>query len=757
MAKQNQRIGTSNQRRDNKGNTIRSTSTSKLVERTKGKSKKQIKEDKFEKKINQQLQTIIEQKPVTASSVYFKSSYKRAFSLKVLIKYPFSSLTCFIMSVMITLCLLACMQGVIYGTALIYGTHVKNNLTTDLQNMVKTLNHNPTATKESPTAGGDMAAMLVSGGLANYVESYIQQYYSYVHYKSGPDGGVYMLIFNYEVNLLKLIYIFIATLSILIVTFYIQYLFASQIAIRTERSIRVRLLRKILFHDFVFFIENKSDILIDTYAQGPINVGEYIRGVATTRINFFTIVLGVLGVFFVTDKKFALVLIAVTLVIIVMFYLIKKILAALAKTKSIMDDNDNFSMVDRILNARSIKANGTWEMEYEQSVDEIIGYGYKKTVVNIIIGAVLSIITSVIMFLSFGVVAIAGQLYHSEPTQLMARLSSFLTGTLIIAGSIYPMQVLSVNERNAKSSLQVINKILSKDILINKYSDAGKKFSHFSKKIEFRNIQFAYPDEPETILLNNFSFTIQKGQKVGVIGQSGCGKTTLVKLLLGYYNPIQGEILIDGTSLRNYNLKSWLERVAYIDQNPQLLSLSVFDNLTYGVRKFTSLEVIEASKKARIHDLIMQWPDKYKTILEDGGERLSGGQKQRFTLARMILRKAELVLLDEATSKLDSVTEAEVMDEIVDILNSEKITCLSISHRLRPLSNFDYVIKMAPNSGIISAGKPSELIEIKESLAFLNPDEYSAKTKKSEEDELTLAINSKIRDQKNSRGPRRFL
>jgi ATP-binding cassette subfamily B protein len=207
-------------------------------------------------------------------------------------------------------------------------------------------------------------------------------------------------------------------------------------------------------------------------------------------------------------------------------------------------------------------------------------------------------------------------------------------------------------------------------------------------QITFRKVKFYYKGtEP---LFQNKSIDIKSGQKVGLVGYSGGGKTTFANLILRLYDVSDGAILIDGQDIRDVSQDSLHESIAMIPQDPSLFHRSLMDNIRYGRIDATDAEVIEAAKKAHAHEFITKVPQGYDSLVGERGVKLSGGQRQRIAIARAILKNAPILILDEATSQLDSVTEALIQESLWELMQDK--TTIIIAHRLSTLLHMDRVL-----------------------------------------------------------------
>ena len=238
--------------------------------------------------------------------------------------------------------------------------------------------------------------------------------------------------------------------------------------------------------------------------------------------------------------------------------------------------------------------------------------------------------------------------------------------------------------------------------------DKQRSCPEYEETVRINNLTFRY-NENETIL-NDVSLKVHQGMFLGIAGPSGCGKSSLIKAICKL-EKCQGEIFLDGMNINDLSRKDISELIALVPQSPFLIAGSIYENICYGLEREVPLrEVEEAAKKAYIYDYICTLPDKFDTIISEGGSNLSGGQKQRIAIARIFLRKPKILILDEATSALDNTSEKHIQTEIEKLKEEEQWTVISIAHRLTTLKNCDEIIVL--NEGKIEqTGKYDELIK----------------------------------------------
>ncbi|CAF0996878.1 unnamed protein product [Rotaria sordida] len=254
----------------------------------------------------------------------------------------------------------------------------------------------------------------------------------------------------------------------------------------------------------------------------------------------------------------------------------------------------------------------------------------------------------------------------------------------------------------AKAAARRILALRDQKSTIDPYDDNGSKLNNARGNIKFHDINFAYPTRAKRLVLNKFNLTCLEGQTTALVGSSGCGKSTTISLLLHFYDPKNGRILLDGQDIQTLNV-NWLRSlIGYIQQEPILFDRTIAENIVYGIndRQVSFEEVQKAAKQANVHDEIILFPKGYNTHCGGVGDtQLSGGQKQRITIARALLRKPKILLLDETTSALDNKSEG-IVQNAIDKVRAGR-TCLTIAHRLTTIQNSE-------NIGVVEHGSVRE-------------------------------------------------
>lgn len=273
---------------------------------------------------------------------------------------------------------------------------------------------------------------------------------------------------------------------------------------------------------------------------------------------------------------------------------------------------------------------------------------------------------------------------------------------------IRPISRLTASMEQLQQGFSGIEKFYS--IMIIKpeiVKENGVKKEEFIGDVEFKDVSFSYFHDEDKNVLNNLSLKIEHGKKIAIVGETGVGKTTISKLIPRFYDVDNGEVLVDGINVKEYDLSNLRNAIGHVEQDVFIFYGTIKENIVYGKPNATMEEVIEAAKKARIHDFIMTLDDGYDTLTGERGIKLSGGQKQRVAIARLFLKSPKILILDEATSSLDNITE-KLIQESFDELAKDKTTIV-IAHRLSTIKNADEIIVIGKN-GIIERGKHEQLV-----------------------------------------------
>jgi ATP-binding cassette, subfamily B, bacterial MsbA len=301
-----------------------------------------------------------------------------------------------------------------------------------------------------------------------------------------------------------------------------------------------------------------------------------------------------------------------------------------------------------------------------------------------------------------------GSLVISGDNSLTA--STFISFIILFSQVMRPAKAISDAFSTVQRGIASSERILKLIDTVPAIQDAKNAvdIQDFNQEIEFKNVSFSY--ETGRKVLDNISFKIPKGKTVALVGTSGGGKSTIADLVPRFYDPTEGQILVDGVDVKHIKIQSLTKQIGIVTQESILFNDTVFNNITFGSQASEN-QVIEAAKVANAHTFINQLKDGYQTPIGDRGGRLSGGQRQRLSIARAVLKNPPILILDEATSALDTESEKLVQEALTHLMQNR--TTLVIAHRLSTIQHADEILVI--NKGkIVERGTHEELLKNEE-------------------------------------------
>lgn len=386
-------------------------------------------------------------------------------------------------------------------------------------------------------------------------------------------------------------------------------------------------------------------------------------------------------------------------------------------SKSLQDkiSESNVIVSESLTGITSVKAFTNEHIEiskYDKVTDEIkkfaIKYGVMRGtffafIITCIFGAIFFILWKMLLLINSGELS-------------TENFGKFMMLSLFVAGSLggLPEQLASI-QRALGATDRVFDIIDESNEPIDLAYKTNQNNNRVKGDIDFKNIEFTYPTRPDFKVLHNISFSAKSGQTIALVGSSGSGKSTLAALTLRFYEPNGGEYLIDGKKSTDYELTELRDQMAIVPQDVLLFGGSIKENILYGNTKATDEEIIEAAKKANAYDFIMSFPDKFDTLVGDRGIQLSGGQRQRVAIARAVLKNPSILILDEATSSLDSESERLVQEALDKLMQGR--TSIVIAHRLSTIKNADKIVVL-DKGHVVESGTHNELIQNEQGLYY---------------------------------------
>lgn len=309
-----------------------------------------------------------------------------------------------------------------------------------------------------------------------------------------------------------------------------------------------------------------------------------------------------------------------------------------------------------------------------------------------------------------GVLLIGGSLVLNNPpgnTSSALNAEGFIAYILFFTQIINPAKALSTafyNVQRGSSAIKRIEEILDAPMVVEESSNPVP-FTAFNKNIEFKDISFGYDD---VTILDNINLTIEKGKTIALVGSSGAGKSTLADLVPRFHDVTRGALLVDGVNIKEYSLYSLRSQMSIVTQEPILFNDTIANNISLGKSDATKEEIINAAKIANAHNFIIQKEEGYETNIGDRGSKLSGGERQRLTIARAVLKNPPILILDEATSSLDTESERLVQDAINNMMQNR--TSIVIAHRLSTIRHADEIIVLQKGK-IVERGTHDQLLQ----------------------------------------------
>ncbi|MEO6729446.1 MAG: ABC transporter ATP-binding protein [Candidatus Dojkabacteria bacterium] len=453
-----------------------------------------------------------------------------------------------------------------------------------------------------------------------------------------------------------------------------------------------------------YFDNEVSGKIISKLERGIGNIAEFINNMLNNFVPFF-----LTAIFTIVALAFYSIEISVLLLILFPIYVIiseKSSNAWIKKQGEINKVQDSLQgrIFESITSIRVVKSFLRQDLEHSKYHDfrkdvEIRAKAQSKEwhLFDVFRGAMLNIIL-------FGIYAYI--VYFTFTGRFTIGQMTLLLG--LVNQAKFPLRAMSFilgQIQRAQAGSKDFFDVLNEPVVIKDKVDA-KDLQKVGGELKFNNVSFAYKDGKD--ILSGINFNIDKGKKLAIVGESGEGKSTITNLILRFYEPKSGEILVDNSNIQDVTQKSLHKNISVVLQDSILFSGTIEENIRYGREGATNEEIIEAAKKANADSFISKFEKGYDTQIGERGVKLSGGQKQRLSIARAILKNAPILILDEATSSLDSKAEAEVQKALNELMEGK--TTIIIAHRLSTIRNVDKIIVL--KSGVIAEmGSPSDLIK----------------------------------------------
>lgn len=494
-----------------------------------------------------------------------------------------------------------------------------------------------------------------------------------------------------------------------VLSFFRIYLF-EYVAQHAMSSIRRALYEKIITLPIQFFEENRVGNLTSRISSDV----SQLQDALTNQLAFFVrqLVLPIVCIpfIFAISVKLTLIILALLPVLVIAAVIFgrfirnisRKAQDELAESNTIVEETFQAADVVKAFTNEAYETRRYSKISISVATIGMYAAKYRAAFVSFIIFAMFGAIVFIVY---------AGLNEVAKGSMTMGELIQFFLLTLFIGSSLGGLsESYSVLQKTIGASERV-NEILGET------SETKTADEHLSSPVkgdvEFKSVHFSYPSRRETKLFHDLSFNVNAGQKIALVGPSGSGKSTVIKLLSGLYPFEQGDILIDGKSIRNYNVTALRKNFGTVPQDTILFGGTIRENIAYGKTDATEEEIISAARKANTFSFIDSFPEKFDTIVGERGVKISGGQKQRIAIARAILRDPKILILDEATSALDSESEKLVKEALDELMKNR--TTFIIAHRLSTIREADVILVISKGK-IVEHGTHTDLSKLQDGL-----------------------------------------
>ncbi len=493
---------------------------------------------------------------------------------------------------------------------------------------------------------------------------------------------------------------------------YFRIILFTRVTENTLRDIRMDAMDRLLHMPMDFFNKNKVGELTSRLSSDITLIQDTLR---TTIAEFFRQIIIILGsIVFIAmiSWKLSLIMLATVPVMAVVAVIFGRFIRRLGKEAQTAAADSNAIIEESLMGITNVKTytnEGYLLHRYKKAVNDIQKLNIKS-------GNWRGLFVSFIIMCLFGaIIFIIWQGLHMtlgpNPTLDKGDFFSFVMFTVFMGASIGSIPDLYAGIQKAIGAtehlMDIIGEPTEQDIF------QGNLTRPIDGKIEFNAVEFAYPQRKDIRVLNQLSFDVATGEKVALVGSSGAGKSTIVSLILRFYDVNSGTVSIDGTPIHEMDIEHLRSSIALVPQEVILFGGTIKENILFGKQTATDEEVIEAAKKANAYDFIMSFPEGMETQVGDRGIQLSGGQKQRIAIARAILKDPKILILDEATSALDAESEKLVQDALNELLNNR--SAIIIAHRLATIRKADKILVLDKGS-IVESGSHDELVKVKDGI-----------------------------------------
>ncbi len=468
--------------------------------------------------------------------------------------------------------------------------------------------------------------------------------------------------------------------------------------------------RKLIMMPMDFFAQRRVGELSSRISADVVQIQDTVTVVLAELLRgVLTLLIGMALILHLSWKLTLVMLSVIPVIIVIAILFSKKIRRYSRETQDQLGVSGTIvqETLQGISNVKSFNNEWFEINRYTRSIHDVVALAIRN-------GRFRGLFVSFLLFSVFG--AIVFVVWYAVAVQQMpfGSLTAFVVFAAFVGGTMAGFADMYSQLQKSLGATQRVREILREDSeaieIVRTDSESGKKLEG---AVEIRDLSFSYPSRPGVPVLQDINLIIKPGQQIAIVGPSGAGKSTLVSLLLRFYEPQQGGILFDGVSATEYSL-SWLrQQMALVPQDVLLFGGTIRENIAYGRPDATQEAIEEAALQANAHEFIQHFPEGYETLVGERGVKLSGGQRQRLAIARALLKDPVILILDEATSSLDSESESLVQEALYNLMKNR--TSIVIAHRLSTIRNADQIVVL-DHGKIKEQGTHSELIELPDGM-----------------------------------------
>lgn len=513
------------------------------------------------------------------------------------------------------------------------------------------------------------------------------------------------LLLKKDMEMLLLLPIAIILLFLLKGVFdYGQAYLMNFVGLRVVADIRERLYNHLQNLSLSFFTRMPTGVLISRITNDVNLVQGSVSNAITGLIKDVVTILGLIVVVFYQDWKLGIIAVLIFPIALIPIKEFGKKLRKFSKKGLQRMGSLTTFLHETITGNRIVKAFNMEEYEKRRFAEENERY-FKIFLKRVKIRALSHPLMELLGGIGIAVIIWVGGYRVIRGEMTPGTFFSFMTALLMLYAPIRNLNKVNLEVQEGLAAAARVFELLDTVTEVREEKDA-LSLPPISKGLEFKGVTFKYDEAP---VLKAISLHVRAGEIIAIVGMSGAGKTSLVNLLPRFYDVEEGQILIDGFDIRKVTLKSLREQIGLVTQQTILFNDTVRNNIAYGSLMRSDQEIIEAAKAANAHDFIQRFPQGYDTLIGEGGAKLSGGERQRISIARAILKDAPILILDEATSSLDSDSETEVQMAMDSLMRGR--TVFVIAHRLSTIRNAHRIIVLS-DGGIVEEGTHEELMAL---------------------------------------------